>query len=133
MPPIARTEREEADFMNDLLFGLDNSFPSTVPSSKLLPKKISRATLHQTPKRRCVKHGPTTPKTTLRTPAGIFVAQDVDIDQLVEGAEDWDWDDMNSECMTSKENASLTQAVSSSPLLFLVLLTQPLVSNSIFP
>ncbi|KAI0946663.1 hypothetical protein AcW1_010068 [Taiwanofungus camphoratus] len=117
MPPIARTEREEADFMNDLLFGLDNSFPSTVPSSKLLPKKISRATLHQTPKRRCVKHGPTTPKTTLRTPAGIFVAQDVDIDQLVEGAEDWDWDDMNSECMTSKENASPTQAlaIASSP------------------
>ena len=38
----------------------------------------------------------------------IHVAHDVDIAELMEGAEDWDWDDMNSDILTPKRSPKKT-------------------------
>ena len=76
MPPATHSSSEEDAFMEGLLSGLDDSFFSAVPSPDPSPVKrpIKQSTV------------------------------DVDIAALVDGAENWDWDDMESDFLTPKKN-----------------------------
>ncbi|CCL99895.1 uncharacterized protein FIBRA_01920 [Fibroporia radiculosa] len=106
MPPVARSEEEEADFMTQLLAESEGSHSSADTV------RTSRTTQNSQPPR-------TPPRSrdifathtsrilaTPQTPARTYSAQDVDVDQLLAGAEDWDWDDMNSDCLSPKKNKS---------------------------
>ncbi|KZT71118.1 Dna2-domain-containing protein [Daedalea quercina L-15889] len=94
MPPHSRTKEEEDEFMMSLLGGeVKLETPAT-------PKRhLSRKT--QSP---CTRHALATPA---KSPA-VFMAQDVDIAGLMEGAEDWDWDDMNSDILSPKRSPKKT-------------------------
>ncbi|GBE84559.1 DNA replication ATP-dependent helicase/nuclease dna2 [Sparassis crispa] len=91
MPPVTHTEREEADFLNDLLSGLDSSFFNAASSSD--PPEIP------SPHKKC-------PNVIPKTPTKVLTPRNVDLDELVAGAEDWDWDDMNSDFMSPKKPKS---------------------------
>lgn len=106
MPPPQYTEEEEAAFMKDLLTGLDDSFFNAVPSPDPTPIKLSKS--HQNSRAK----PPVTPSRPIRTPkkqktpirSKLFTAQDVDMAALMEGVEDWDWDDMDSDFLSPKKN-----------------------------
>ncbi|KAL6302085.1 Dna2-domain-containing protein [Sparassis latifolia] len=91
MPPVTHTEREEADFLNDLLSGPDSSFFNAASSSD--PPEIP------SPHKKC-------PNVIPKTPTKVLTPRNVDLDELVAGAEDWDWDDMNSDFMSPKKPKS---------------------------
>ncbi|CAL1710756.1 unnamed protein product [Somion occarium] len=107
MPPVIHSEQEESDFMNDLLFGVDDSFFNAVPSPDPTPKKghvlgrtTSRLSLIQrtptknrTPRKALVK-------SPLSTRKNASAGNDQGLDLLLEGAESWDWDDMNTDFLT---------------------------------
>ena len=52
----------------------------------------------------CTRRSLATPP---KAPA-MHVAHDVDIAELMEGAENWDWDDMNSDILTPKRSPKKT-------------------------
>ncbi|KAI0718426.1 Dna2-domain-containing protein [Cerioporus squamosus] len=109
MPPLAHTEDEESNFLDDLFSELDNAAP---------------VVKHASPPRRRIAHAP--PRTPVRvaktrasprrTPQAfalnsnalevtIHAAKEEDLDALMEGVEDWDWDDMNSDIMTPRKSS----------------------------
>ncbi|KAH9923850.1 Dna2-domain-containing protein [Fomitopsis serialis] len=92
MPPLARTKEEEDDFMAAIL----NEGPKLEPPA--------------TPKHRsCLKtESPCTHRAlaTSTPSANVFAAHDVDFAELVEGAENWDWDDMNSDILSPRRTRS---------------------------
>ena len=94
--------------MNDLLAGLDGSIFDSVPSPDPPRKRPTPTKTHQSPLRRLYK---TPTKANHRKhaasplPALLETATE-DVSQLLQGAEDWDWDDMNSDFLTPKKNAS---------------------------
>ncbi|KZT00075.1 Dna2-domain-containing protein [Laetiporus sulphureus 93-53] len=124
MPALQRSEQEEADFMNKLLLSVD-----TTNSVTSCSKSAARRTGQTVP------HGPSTAKTPslssaplpehstgnrsssteLRTPTKEASAEDVDVAQLLQGAEDWDWDDMNSDFLSPKKDSPKKTAATSGP------------------
>lgn len=120
MPPVTRTEREEADFMNELLNGaigsfsgakssrasVDNERQPTLKQMASKPKDVSNITANATLQDNMdVLVVP-------KTPVKAHRIQDVNISQLMEGAEDWDWDDMNADFLSPKRLVSPKKAVS---------------------
>ena len=111
MPPIARTEDEESNFLDDLFLELDCMAPvvkhASPPHSRVAPAPP------RTPQRAVKAHA--SPRKTLH---GLFVqpkthtAQSEDLDALMEGVEDWDWDDMNSDFMTPRKSSPVKPKVS---------------------
>lgn len=105
MPPVTHSANEEAAFMADLLVDLDDTFWNAVPTPDPSPKKPAPSWL-TTPKR----HPRNQPSDSLScttsapSPSKIFSAGDVDMTALLEGAEDWDWDDSNSDVLTPKNS-----------------------------
>ncbi|KAF9458560.1 DNA replication factor Dna2-domain-containing protein [Collybia nuda] len=106
MPPTSHSAKDEDDFMAGLLGDLDDSFSNVVPSlnpSPVKPAPASRPPI--TPQKQVpkilLKH--TQLRTIVPSPSKVFSAGDVDISALLEGAEDWDWDDMNSDLPTPKK------------------------------
>ena len=97
--------------MNDLLSGIDDSFFDAVPTPEPTPKKdrvdggaASRLSLLQktpskqkTPKKHLAKS-----PLSARQSARVNAANNMDA--LLEGAENWDWDDMNADFMTPEAN-----------------------------
>ncbi|KAF7299539.1 DNA replication helicase [Mycena chlorophos] len=84
------TAEEEAEFMKNLMLDLDDAFWNATPTPDPTPAKptpnASSSTLPTTP---------TKSRVAAAKPNGNSVAlEDVDMGQLLEGAEDWDWDDM---------------------------------------
>lgn len=75
MPPIKPTEQEEADFMNGLLSGLG-------PSASLPKPNIAVASLP-----------PTRTASNISTTSSATLINDDEIAFLLDGAEDWDWDE----------------------------------------
>lgn len=110
MPPKAHSEKEEADFMNSLLSGVDDSFFDAVPSPDPTPKKgrvlgrtASRLSLLQktpskskAPRKDVVMSSLSTRKSSCANAASSAE----NVEALLEGAENWDWDDMNADFMT---------------------------------
>ncbi|KAK0443455.1 AAA domain-containing protein [Armillaria borealis] len=82
MPPAKHTANEEDAFMQDLLSGLDDSFWNASPTPDPSPAKPKQKTtrLKQEEKR------PSTP------PKPVS-AQNLNLSELLEGAEDWDFSD----------------------------------------
>ncbi|KAI0056156.1 Dna2-domain-containing protein [Artomyces pyxidatus] len=92
------TEKEEADFMADLLSGINDSFFDAVPSpspspAKPPPSRAQRALpILKTPTKsrdaRKIRSSPPKQRVVL-SPTAVFPAGDVDVDQITAG---WDWD-----------------------------------------
>lgn len=79
MAPARHTDQEEQTFMNGLLSGLDDS---------IKPKQESGSTLlarHALP--------PTRNTSNISTASSATLVNEEEIAFLLEGAEDWDWDD----------------------------------------
>jgi DNA replication ATP-dependent helicase Dna2 len=92
MPPATHTAAEEDDFMTGLLFGLNDSFFNAQPSPDPSPVKPARRFTPLKPKPR--------PVPSFAAP----ITDDVDMAALVDGAENWDWDDMESDFLTPKKH-----------------------------
>lgn len=96
MPPAKHTSAEEQAFMDDLLTGLDDSFFTAIPSPDPSPVK------RRSPSKRL----PVTPKKFQRKSPKKSVltsVEDVDMRVLMEGAEDWNWDDMEADFLTPEK------------------------------
>ncbi|OBZ77918.1 DNA replication ATP-dependent helicase/nuclease DNA2 [Grifola frondosa] len=110
MPPIKRSEREEDDFMNALLSDLDSSLatPSSPAKHVLVsPKQPPRCIAPVTPMKPARRASViSTPTPSAHKAPVVYSANDVDVDALVEGAEDWDWNDMNSDFMSPRKQRS---------------------------
>lgn len=100
MPPIRPSSREEADFMNNLLASLDDGVTQSTNQMPARPprEKGKFATPKSTPKK-----GRTPCKHTRTSPSKVFSAGDIDLEALLDGAEDWDLD-MESYVLTPKKN-----------------------------
>ncbi|KAH8109923.1 Dna2-domain-containing protein [Phellopilus nigrolimitatus] len=94
------TVQDEASFMEGLLSGIDSSFFDAVPSPDPTPKKPQCTT--------------TIPRCT-GSPSPQKLEGDVDLGALLEGAEDWDWDDMNDDLFSSVEDKSVVRNSTSAP------------------
>lgn len=99
--------RDEDAFMADLLAGLDDSFFNAVPSPDPSPKKERPEASLATADTFSVLTSTSglvgqydTPKTTV---GSAPEARDENFDQLLEGAEDWDWNDMNDDFLSPKK------------------------------
>ncbi|OSD07732.1 Dna2-domain-containing protein [Trametes coccinea BRFM310] len=112
MPPVTRSEVEETDFLQSLFSELDNNAPAAPSCSPTRRRGI--APQPRTP-RRAEKRVPSPRKTPVArggiesesNAAGRVtrVTQDVDYEALMEGVEDWDWDDMNSDCLSPRKSS----------------------------
>ena len=85
MPP---STEDEATFMASLLADLDDQFWNAVPTPDPSPKKPP----------------PTTPPRVKPAPPLFSAGDNVDLTALLEGAEDWDWEDMNSDFLSPKKS-----------------------------
>jgi DNA replication ATP-dependent helicase Dna2 len=94
MPPATHTSTEEQAFMDGLLSGLNDSFFNAVPSPDPSPVKAAPRATPIKPQSR-----PVPPR-----PSLLATPEDVDMAALVDGAENWDWDDMESDFLTPKKN-----------------------------
>ena len=83
----------DADFMDDLVSGLDESFFNAAPSSSPSPQNNNT------------------------------VANDVDIIGLTDGAENWNWDDMESDILTPTKSRTAGQASQDIKVSSLVVMT----------
>ncbi|KAG7095095.1 hypothetical protein E1B28_005882 [Marasmius oreades] len=117
MPPINPTKAEEADFMKNLLAGLDDSFWNAVPTPDPSPtKKNKEATgnLPRTPvkgsKHTCSQSTPILSKS---SPSKL---QDSAAEELMKGVEGWDWD-MNYEISPKKPSPKKSKVSPAQPLL----------------
>lgn len=106
MPPATHTVKEEEAFLNDLLSGLNESFFDAVPSPDPSPAKPTRT-------RNVRNYTPVKPKRETKSPL-ITKTEDVDMAALMEGAEDWDWDDMEADFLTPKKKTQKRDPIKSS-------------------
>lgn len=97
--------------MSDLLSGIDSSIFDSVPSPDPPRKRAASVKVPHSPLRRLYKT-PTKSKpkrctaSPLQSISEATNGQNEDLSQLLEGAADWDWDDMNADFLTPKKNAS---------------------------
>ncbi|KAJ6559180.1 DNA replication factor Dna2-domain-containing protein [Mycena vulgaris] len=101
MQPAMPTAAEEAEFMKNLLSDMDNSFWNAVPTPDPTPVKPPPAK---------PSHSGIPPMTPTKPPNRTVTAttsrpkplspRDMDMTALLDGAEDWDWSDMNSDFMS---------------------------------
>lgn len=97
--------------MSDLLSGIDDSIFDSVPSPDPPRKRSTSVKSQQSPLRRLYKT-PTKSKlkrcaaSPLKSFSETTSGHNEDLAQLLEGAADWDWDDMNADFLTPKKNAS---------------------------
>ncbi len=117
MPPLSHSEAEESNFLDSLFLELDTStvIPHTSPTRRRVtplppPRTPVRANKTRTPAKR-------TPNTHVAKAAHngnsvvIPAAESIDIGALLDGAEDWDWDDMNSDFMTPQKSSPVKPKV----------------------
>jgi DNA replication ATP-dependent helicase Dna2 len=117
MPPTAA---QEADFMNDLLAGLDqdDSFWNAVPTPDTTPVKPSPSFAKQSRSRPPIT--PNKPQNSIAKQKPVTPG-DVDMAALLEGAEDWDWSDMNSDFISPVKKTTTIPVIQVRPPLFLIL------------
>lgn len=107
--------------MQDLLSGLDSSVFDVPPSPDVVRKPASTSKTHRSPLRH-IYNTPIKPKRFKSSVSHITspLAQKTprlnpendDVGSLLEGAEDWDWDDMNSDFLTPKKSPKRRVSVS---------------------
>lgn len=97
--------------MDDLLTGLNDSFFDAVPSPDPSPVK-PKPVIQRTPLKSKSK---IRPKLEPKTEPLVASVGDVDMAALVDGAESWDWDDMELDFLTpKKERGGKTKALTPS-------------------
>lgn len=84
-------ENDELSFMNGLLAGIDNSFFDAVPSPDPSPKKI-KASAKSCAKPAGIECNSSSPNVKGTTKSNEVTESD--LASLLEGAENWDWNDM---------------------------------------
>ncbi|KAJ7672725.1 DNA replication factor Dna2-domain-containing protein [Mycena rosella] len=97
MPPTMPTAAEEAEFMKSLLSDLDDSFWNAVPTPDPSPAKPPLVASSHTS---TAPITPTKPPTRTTAATKPLTPGDVDMSALLDGAEDWDWSDMNSDFLS---------------------------------
>ena len=117
MAPAIHTAKDEAAFMADLLGGLDDSRCFPVPTTD--PSPVGYRVPHgcKTPSKPRIRKPATMahPQVTASVPppCKVLSADDINMAELLQGAEDWDWDD---DLLTPKESLrKVTQVTSSTP------------------
>lgn len=118
MPPVKHTEAEESDFLHSLFSELDSA-PVPGPSSSPSRRRVNTPPKPRTPLRASkfngsphgvsAKHAPKAESPKCKNT--VYAATDVDFDALMEGAEDWDWDDMNSDFLTPRKSSPVKPKV----------------------
>jgi DNA replication ATP-dependent helicase Dna2 len=111
MPPTHHTEAEEAAFMQDLLAGIGDSIFNAVPSPEQPRKRVQSPKLYRSPVN-CLLKTPrkesnspvTTPRST-RSPCRLKKTEAEEVATLLEGSENWDWDDILLDAMTPKKKS----------------------------
>jgi len=97
MAPVLHNAKDEAAFMADLLDGLDDSFWNAVPTPDTSPVKPSVPHQFATPSEHPTQNLTSSPcpraAATPPPPSKVLSADDVDMAELLQGAENWDWDD----------------------------------------
>ncbi|KAJ7212100.1 DNA replication factor Dna2-domain-containing protein, partial [Mycena pura] len=99
MPPANPTAEEEADFMKELLLDMDQSFWNAVPTPDTTPAKPTVAPSAPSDPYLVTPTKPPHKIKTVQHPKSISV-EDIDMTTLLDGAECWDWSDMNSDFMS---------------------------------
>ncbi|OJT15542.1 DNA replication ATP-dependent helicase/nuclease DNA2 [Trametes pubescens] len=100
MPPVVHTEAEESDFLSSLFNELDSApipAPSSSPTRRRAAAPQPRTPLcasrfNGSPHGVQAKHAPQADSPKFRHT--VYAAQDVDFDALMDGVDDWDWDEM---------------------------------------
>ena len=117
MPPVTRTHDEETNFLDDLFSELDSSAAVAKPASPTRQRVTApppRTPVHAT---RTKASPRTTPRENgLHVAAtliehALHAAEHEDLDALMAGVEDWDWDDMNSDFMTPRKSSPVKPKV----------------------
>ncbi|RDB29779.1 DNA replication ATP-dependent helicase/nuclease dna2 [Hypsizygus marmoreus] len=104
MPPATHSANDEAAFMADLLVDMDDSFWNSAPTPDSSPRKPPSRHL-STPRRPKTRDKPSKSSTLdVPSPSKVFSAEGFDMTELLEGAEDWDWDDTMSDIVTPKKS-----------------------------
>lgn len=100
------SQQDETDFMHSLLRGLDNTFssvPPWTPSKSKKPKKVERVLDMKVPSFKAPNKADGKDTLPDIAPTSATAPQEeIDMNALLEGAEDWDWSDM----LTPKKAAS---------------------------
>lgn len=118
MPPVRHSEAEESNFLDSLFSELDSTTairPHTSPTRRRVaplppPRTPVRANKITSPSKRTPNS--LTIKLSADAPAATLqVAESIDINALLDGAEDWDWDDMNSDFMTPRKSSPVKPKV----------------------
>lgn len=92
------SENDELSFMNDLLAGIDGSFFDATPSPATTPRKVFNK---PTPQSIAKQTGPEHPGNVAEK------LNDHDLDALLEGAGEWDWDDMEKDVKATSSSELL--------------------------
>ncbi|KAI0635451.1 Dna2-domain-containing protein [Trametes polyzona] len=111
MPPVKHTEAEESEFLQSL-FGDFNSTTAVPPPTSPTRRRVAPPQ-PRTPLRASRFNGSPRGATARATRSSespkarhtVYAAQDVDFDALMEGVEDWDWDEMNSDFLTPRKSS----------------------------
>lgn len=96
--------KDEDAFMADLLSGLEDSFFNAVPTPDPIPKKkhpVASGAAAATSTTRLVEQRKT--PVTQGNQSSISQANEENLDQLLEGAEGWDWNDMDDDFLSPKK------------------------------
>ncbi|EJD05682.1 Dna2-domain-containing protein [Fomitiporia mediterranea MF3/22] len=114
MPSSRHSAQDEAVFMQELLSGVDSSFFDAVPSPDPTPKKRKRPTeeLSENKHLSGQKENANVVFESAKKKPRALGSQDYDIAALLEGAEDWDWDDMLSPV---RKKPAVRMAIPSTP------------------
>ncbi|KAJ7109745.1 DNA replication factor Dna2-domain-containing protein [Mycena crocata] len=109
MPPAMHTAAEEAEFMKNLLADMDDSFWNATPTPDPTPAKPSAAASSLATSK-AAPLTPTKPSNKNNAPPKVskpLTPGDVDMAALLDGAEDWDWSDMNSDFISPPETVPI--------------------------
>lgn len=115
-------EGDDSAFMEELLSGIDASFFDADLSSPDRPSAVHGGNLNTGSRYTSLLKTPTKtrgPKEASRSPYARKCAplehlpslHQEDVGDLLVGAEDWDWDDMNSDFMTPQKNKKVVNLV----------------------
>jgi DNA replication ATP-dependent helicase Dna2 len=102
MPPATRTADDEAAFMSNLFEDLDRELSKNPKEDKSPPKIASPRTPKST------RETQPKPTSACKNPA----QEGDDFSALLDGAEDWNWEDMECDFLTPKKKGTKSTEVS---------------------
>lgn len=92
--------------MDDLFAGLDDSFFAAAPSSPIKAAPPCLPSTSNASRGRADSSSHLTPRKLVTKAADPAAARGENIDSLLDGAENWDWNDMDEDFLTPKKEKS---------------------------